>query len=368
MKNIIHLTSVHKALDSRIYYKELSSLKTHYNCTLVCNDKLIENSENIRIIALDYKGNKIERMFFSPFQMLKKALEIDADVYHLHDPELLISGLILKIFNKRVIYDVHENIKGMIQSRKWIRGRITKFLVSQIVWFLDRFSIMFFDGIVVARPDLFRFYKKSNTLLFRNFPDIMRFKNHLLERESSTNGKIRIIYSGGLTEIRGILNIIDAMDYLDNNYELILMGPWQEDHLKEKCEKRNGYKKTKYIGVFPYGEHFSQINISDIGIIPFLPSANHLTTLPNKPFEYMMCNIPMLMSNFNYWKKLFKDTAFYCNSMDPKNIANEIRNIATHPDITHATVKRAYITLINEYNLDKEKVKLLDFYSKLLSH
>ncbi len=160
MKKIIHLTSVHKALDSRIYYKELSSLKTHYTCTLICNDKLIENNEDIKIIALDYKGNKIERMLFSPFQILIKSLKNDADIYHLHDPELLIPGLILKLFNKRVIYDVHENIRGMIKARKWIRGRITKFFISQIVWFLDRFSIMFFDGIVVARPDLIGFYKK----------------------------------------------------------------------------------------------------------------------------------------------------------------------------------------------------------------
>lgn len=49
--------------------------------------------------------------------------------------------------------------------------------------------------------------------------------------------------------------------------------------------------------VYPY------IKAADIGIALLYPAKNYVTSLPVKAFEYMACQKPIIMSNFDYWKK-----------------------------------------------------------------
>jgi hypothetical protein len=57
------------------------------------------------------------------WQVYRKALKTDADIYHLHDPELMPLGLLLKLQRKKVIYDVHENLPKQISIKHWINPR-----------------------------------------------------------------------------------------------------------------------------------------------------------------------------------------------------------------------------------------------------
>ena len=56
-------------------------------------------------------------MLFTAKDIYKKALEIDADIYHFHDPELLPYGLKLKKKGKSVIFDSHENYSEQIKEK-----------------------------------------------------------------------------------------------------------------------------------------------------------------------------------------------------------------------------------------------------------
>jgi len=65
----------------------------------------------------------------------KKAKEINADIYHFHDPELMIVGYLLsKVQGKRVIYDVHEDVPRQIMSKTWIPKSL-RFMISKTVEF-----------------------------------------------------------------------------------------------------------------------------------------------------------------------------------------------------------------------------------------
>ncbi len=108
---ICHLTSVHPALDNRIFYKECVSLSNAgYNVTLIGNHSVNEVIENIRIIALEPVNSRLRRMTFLLTRLLNKALEENYEIYHLHDPELIPIGVLLKLKGKKVIYDVHEDL------------------------------------------------------------------------------------------------------------------------------------------------------------------------------------------------------------------------------------------------------------------
>ena len=73
-------------------------------------------------------GGRLERMTSFAKKVYEAALAVDADIYHLHDPELLPYGLKLKKRGKKVIFDRHEVYVEQIREKaylpRWIRGLI----------------------------------------------------------------------------------------------------------------------------------------------------------------------------------------------------------------------------------------------------
>ena len=80
------LTSVHHPFDTRIFHKEAKSLvKAGYDVTLVAQHDKDETVDGIRIVSLPKPKNRLERMTITVCLAYRKALKIDADIYHFHD-------------------------------------------------------------------------------------------------------------------------------------------------------------------------------------------------------------------------------------------------------------------------------------------
>lgn len=62
---------------------------------------------------------------------------------------------------------------------------------------------------------------------------------------------------------------------------------------------------------------------SDVGIITYFQVGNTIRSIPTKSFEYMANLLPMVMSNFVYWQKMFKGCALFVNPYDSKDIAKK---------------------------------------------
>jgi len=105
MSKVSHLTSVHSRTDTRIFLKECISLAKHgYDVSLLVADgKGDDKKSGVAIYDVGASKGRLDRMRHAPSRLLKKALQLDADVYHLHDPELLLIGLKLKKRGKVVI-------------------------------------------------------------------------------------------------------------------------------------------------------------------------------------------------------------------------------------------------------------------------
>ena len=101
MSKVCIITSVHHVLDPRIFFKQARSLaKAGYEVTLIAQNDKNEVINGIEVIGLGNPKTRFHRMFFLTSHMLKKALSINADVYHIHDPELLPVLVIIKLLTK----------------------------------------------------------------------------------------------------------------------------------------------------------------------------------------------------------------------------------------------------------------------------
>ena len=95
---VAHLTSAHTRGDTRIFIKECSSLIQHsFDTSLIVADGM--KDENINGLAIYDVGkckNRIDRILNTTKRVYRKAIELDADIYHIHDPQLIPVGLKLK--------------------------------------------------------------------------------------------------------------------------------------------------------------------------------------------------------------------------------------------------------------------------------
>src|SRR6516164_1118853 len=85
---VVHLTSVHSAMDPRIFKKECRSLaRAGFDVTIVGPHPEDTVEEQVRILSVKKHRSRVARMTRTVWSVFQAARQLDADVYHFHDPE-----------------------------------------------------------------------------------------------------------------------------------------------------------------------------------------------------------------------------------------------------------------------------------------
>jgi len=175
MSKICIVTTVHIANDTRVYFKEVRSLAKEHKITYIAtNTELIKN-EDIKIVEYKTLNNRVVRIF-SFWKVWKLCKKQKCEVYHIQDPELILTGLMLKIFSrKKVIYDVHEDYPDYILQKeyltKWVRHPLSK-----IMKFMEWLAGKTFDYVLTADRGVYKRFPSQKTEIIYNFPDLGVFK------------------------------------------------------------------------------------------------------------------------------------------------------------------------------------------------
>lgn len=360
------LTSAHHVFDDRIFYKEARTLvKAGYDVTLIAQHNKPETVEGIKIIPLPKPKNRTQRFFKTDFLLFKKALQQKGDIYHFHDPELMPVGLFLKLLMKaKVIYDVHEDVPKSVLSKYWIPQYFRELIALAINTF-EKMIARNFNIIIVVTPDIGKKFTQKKTIIIRNMP-ILSIINKVKPKKLDKK-KPSIIYSGGITKIRGIKEIISSIHLLNGKVELWLLGSFSPIDLEKEILTDLDKDYIKYKGHLPFEEMYSYMKVSDIGIVMFLPEPNHITALPNKIFEYMAAGLPIVASNFSLWKEIIEGNhcGICVNPLDPKEIARAIEYLIEHPEEAKKMGENGRKAVLEKYNWENESKKLLDVYKGL---
>lgn len=364
--NVCHISTVHSAFDDRIFYKECVSLsKAGYNVTLVINHDKDERVKGVNIKALKKSESRLTRFLFKPFQAILKALSVKAKIIHFHDPELIPLGLFFSILGKKVIYDAHENVPSQILSKTYIRPFFFRKLIAKLIRIFEHFGVYFFDAVISVIPEITNRFPKNKRVLIRNLP-IVNLLNNGRSLVKKPTEKTILFYAGGLSEIRGIIEVLKAIENIDD-IELWLIGQWSSDNYRKLCQNHQSWSKVKYFGFMKLEEVFSYLTIADIGLCILYPEPNYLKSLPVKAFEYMAFQKPMIMSNFPYWQKVYNNCAVF---VDPFNI-NQIREAIINLKLNKANaLKMGEVgkeLVLSKYSWEAEEEKLISLYKNILS-
>jgi glycosyltransferase involved in cell wall biosynthesis len=365
---ICHITSVHKQNDSRIFHKECKSLaEANFDTTLLVLNGKNEDVDGVKIRSVEWKSTgRLQRIFRSGKAMLPTALALNADIYHLHDPELLFIARKLKQKSGAlVVYDSHEDLPKQVLDKYWIPSWIRKFL-SFLVYQFEMYVAKKLDGVVSVTETICARFKKVNchVAFVANYPVL----NEMVVLASAENKEKSnsVCYIGGLTPTRGIKELVQALAFTDAR--LLLAGSFSSEAFEKEVKELPEWQKVSFYGYVNRNEIVEILETAAVGIVTLHPTKSYMEALPIKLFEYMSAKLPVIGSDFVSWRPLILDNncGFMVDPLQPKEIAERINYLLAHPMEAQKMGVNGYNAVHEKYSWETQALNLIAFYHSIL--
>lgn len=369
MKRVVHLSSVHSANDTRIFLKECRSLAAAgYNVTLIARADSDCEKHGVKIVsARRFPGGRFGRMPLTTLDVLRKALRCGADIYHFHDPELIPVGVALRLTGAKVVYDVHEDLPRQILSKRWVPSLLRQplaYATEGLEWLTARF---FFNFVLAATPKIGRRFPDGKTVVVQNFPIVgeLASPGPIISMEERP---LNVVYVGGLTSIRGVLEMVSAMEAVETpGCRLTLTGQFMEEDLERTARALKGWQHVDYLGWLDRPAVAQVLGTARAGLVVLQDVPNYTDSYPVKLFECMSVGLPIIASSFSLWRSIIEGErcGLLVNPRDVTAIAKAIDWILSHPEEATAMGRRGRQAVQERYNWADQESKLLTVYSSL---
>jgi glycosyltransferase involved in cell wall biosynthesis len=297
-------------------------------------------------------------------RMIAIGIEEAADVYHSHDLNTLYIGHVCKgrRSGSKLVYDSHE-----LQTE---RSRMGFWWKRWALW-NERRWLPSADALIVASPPWIDHLRglygsvPDPAMAVINVPDMTEVVPRDLRPELGlAPGTPLLLYQGSIQENRGIEPAIDAIELLEGVVLVIVGYGYYRDALEDLVAERGLKEKVRFFGPIPNEELLHWTASADVGLCNIVnASLSYYTTLPNKLFEYMMAEVPVLGSDSPGIGRVVEETGTgeVVDPIDPGSLAAATRKILADPEPYRAACRVAR----ERYNWDVVSRRLLEVYARL---
>ncbi len=371
LENIVcHLTSVHRPFDTRIFVKEAKTLmQAGYKVVIVAPHNKDEVVNGIRIRAVPKPAGRRERIFQTSYEVYKAALDENAMLYYFHDPELIPVGLMLKMRGKKVVYDVHEDLPRQILTKHWINPLLRRG-VAIGAQLMEIFGAYCFDRVVTATETIAKRFPSNKTSIIYNYPVIGELSTMDSISMPYDKRPLNVVYVGGITLIRGIREMVEAMSFMptQSGIRLVLAGNFDPPELENEMRCISSWKYINYLGWQTREQIAKILANARVGLVLLHPTLNYLDSYPVKLFEYMSAGIPVVASDFQLWRKIIEDIkcGIVVDPLNPKAIADAILWLLENPIEAEKMGKRGQKAIYERFNWDTQAKKYVSITRELL--
>ena len=366
--------------DSRVLKEATSLQKHHFDVTVIAHKdvgvKDVESIGDLKIRRFSYLDRKITKGTFGKLKAylvyVKESVAYckDFDILHCHDLNTLPIGfLIKKFFNKnvKIVYDAHEHeteIRGLVGIRQKFTKVIEKFLIKSA------------DKVInvsnAIAEDYARLYNIPKPALVLNTPPYQEIdKKDIFRKELGINKSQTVfLYQGGFSIGRGIEILLQAFQDMkeekdNNNFQpcIVFMGYGPLEKLVVDAAKE--YDDIYFYPAVTPDVLLDYTSSADFGILFYENNClNHDYCSPNKMFEYLMADIPVIASNLYEMKRLVQHNNI--GIVAEENTVNGLKEAIIKATMLDKEALRNNIQKIkNIYNWEEQEKVLLALYKEL---
>ena len=137
-----------------------------------------------------------------------------------------------------------------------------------------------------------------------------------------------ILQGSGINIQRGAEELVEAMQYLDDCFLMIIGGGDVLPTLKQMASDLHIEDRMRFLPRMPYAEMMAYTQLAELGfVLDKDTNLNYRFCLPNKLFDFIQAGVPIVASNLVEVGKIIKkyDIGLFIPDHDPKSIAETIR-------------------------------------------
>jgi glycosyltransferase involved in cell wall biosynthesis len=357
------LTSAHSAFDDRIFLKQARGLaRAGYDVTLVAPHERDEVVDGVVIKSVPKPHGRIGRFSLNLWRIYREAARLKAAVCHLHDPDLIVVGILLKLTtHSKVVFDAHEDYPLVALRRAWIWKPLRPF-ARAAVWWAFRLTLPFFDAIVAATESIASSLPNRTRIVVKNYADLRvgAFgNNHQLNL---------LVYAGLVSPERGISEFLEAFRKINQTMAVRLRLAGAEDgRLRQEILQQCPPGTLEIKGRLKQQEALEFIAPGTLGLVLDLPLPGS-DGLPTKLFEFMALGLPVVAADLPTIRRIVEDAqcGIIVDFRNPSDVAGKIVDLLNDPDRISAMRQRGFEAYLKSYQWNTQEVQLLDLYRKLV--
>jgi len=362
--------------DSRVLKTNISLQNAGYNVQIVAlfEDGIqeFETVQNIPVHRVKLKSknwskNKLVQLI-KYFEFLYRTVKKykNNDIFHCNDLNTLPIGVIVKkFFNKKIkiVYDAHEyetEIGGLTGLRKRMIKKLERFLIA----YVDE-TITVSNAIADEYVKLYNIVKPALVLNTPLYKELIK-KDIFRETLNISQDKTIFLYQGGLSSGRGIEILLEAfklMDNYENNSVIVFMGYGVLEEVIKQAE--NNYDNIYFHDAVSPNVLLEYTSSADFGILFYENSClNHYYCSPNKMFEYIMAEIPVIASNLYEMKRLVENNniGVVAKQNTPQGLQEAIKQAMK---LNKKELQQNIQKVKEIYNWEEQEKVLINVYTEL---
>jgi len=345
----------------------------------------ISDQNNIRVhsILLKRPKGKLRIIIYLPilyYKLLKQLQRRKVDIVHCTHLYLLPLALILRALKKtRVVYDAYEmyacDFGAYIPRFSKYISKFTELVENALAFKVD--LILTVDSSKGFLEKRYRRFNPSVQVIY-NVPNInFKCDHKRIEaiKKSYQDRKV-IVNMGRLTAEKGLIKLLQATKEIKRKYPevlLLLMGDlWLAKSAFEEFLFTNGLEKNVEVKKWlPYNDMMHYLKCADVACALYQPTLRHyhLVSRGNgrKIFTYMQACLPIVAPDFGGIARVVTEEkcGILVDSTNHQKIADAILCLFDNPDKARMLGENGNRAIVEKYNWESEKKKLLRAYSTM---
>ncbi len=380
---ICHVSTVHPLHDPRIFYLEAwSQAQAGHDVHYLVQADREETLNGVRIHSLGREtaitgGLRVKQRLQRLWRAARLAPQIDADIYHVHDPELIPVAIWLRLRTGRiVIFDAHEDDVAYVRQKFYL-PRLVRPLLVALMALNVRLAARFLDAVVVCDQgvaDLYRRrYGARRVEIAHNFP---RQDVFLADEPAESNGEVAgrpydLVYHGSIPpyHLEVAFNVAEELRKRGVEARWLFFGDCPRAEWAYRELEKRGLRENFTIqhGWIHYDEVVPRVRQARLGFIPLPDLPKFQNNIPSKLFEFMALGMPTVLSDLPPSRPFVGDgqCAIMVPPADYAAYAEAIQRLLTDRELYRRMGEVGRQRIREKYNWEQESARILALYERL---